>query len=106
MRGLDCPCCKKDVLSLWELFIFPSPFWLTRTCQHCNEKVQFDFTVVIQIMLSMIVGVIFGRIIILFIPADYFLFNALLILLFIYIPFLLGKKLFIDKKNCHSKKEK
>lgn len=106
MKGLECPCCKKEVLSLWELFVFLSPFWLTKSCRNCNNKVNFDFTVVIQIMFSMILGVVFGRIIIIFIPADFFLFNVLFILFFAYIPFMLGKKLFICNKNSHSQKEK
>ena len=95
MKGLECPYCEKQVLRLWELFIFVSPFWLTRTCRNCSNKVKFDFNVIIQIFVSIILGVIFGRIINIFISVDSFLFNAFLLISFAYIPFLLGKKLFI-----------
>jgi len=104
MKGLECPYCKKEVLRLWELFIFISPFWLTRTCRNCSNTVKFDFNVVIQIMFSIILGVIFGRIVNIFISVDFILFNAFLLISFAYIPFLLGKKLFINNKNCHHKK--
>ena len=59
MKGLECPNCEKQVLRLWELFIFISPFWITRTCRNCSKKVKFDFNVVIQILFSIILGVIF-----------------------------------------------
>jgi len=99
MKGLECPYCEKQVLRLWELFIFISPFWLARACRNCSNKVKFDFNVVIQILFSIISGVIFGRIINSFIAIDFFLFNAFLLISFAYIPLLLGKKLFIIKKN-------
>jgi len=95
MKGFECPHCNKDVLKFWELFIFFSPFWLTRSCRNCNHKIKFDFNVVAQILIFFILGVIFGRIINIFFSIDFFFFNAVILLSFAYIPFLLGKRLFI-----------
>lgn len=107
MKGLECPCCKKDVINLWRLLIFPFPFWLTKACQNCGSIVKFDYNVVMMFLFSIFLGALLGRIIIIFIPiVDSVLFSVPFIIFFAYLPFLFGKKLFINKSPCLNRKTK
>lgn len=104
MKSMECPNCKKQVLKLWELFIFPSPFWLTKKCQNCQKKVQFNTGVVYQVVLFFFVAMILRWLVDKIIPFESIFFDAFIYISFISIPFFQGKKLFILKKT-ESEKE-
>jgi len=95
MNSLECPYCKKQALRVWEIFIFPSPFWIHRRCISCNRKVRFNFNLYFQIVLFIFLAVIIRKLIDFVISFDFFLFDALLYFLFILIPLLSGKKIIL-----------
>ena len=99
MKGLECPNCREQVLKLWEFFIFPSPFWLTKRCRNCNIKVGFDYNVVYQVVLFFILAMIVGWLIETVISFEFILIDVAILLFFILVPFFMGKKLFILKEE-------
>jgi len=56
-----------------------------------------------MVMYSIVLWVIFARIIHIFITIESVLFDAPFFILFVYLPFLFGKKLFINKSPCQGK---
>jgi len=94
LKGFECPHCNKQVFRLWEFFIFPSPFWINRTCMHCRKKVRFDMNVVMSIFFYMIAAIIIGIAIDKIISFDSILFDIVWYVFFISIPFIMGKKIF------------
>jgi len=58
MKSFTCPHCGKKAVPLWQLFVFPSPFWLNRKCSHCHTKLRFNFTTLGWIAASIVLWVI------------------------------------------------
>jgi len=99
MKGMDCPKCGQQVLKLWEFFIFPSPFWLSKRCRNCSAKVGFDFNTVYQIILCFILAMLARGLIDRIVSFEFVLFDVVILIVFILIPFYRGKKLFLLKEE-------
>ncbi len=102
MNPLERPHCEKQAIKTWHLFILPSPFWISKICMHCGNKIRFNKNTLHLITWSLIVGIIIGNILIRTIKIDSIILNAIIILFFLYLPFLFGKKLFISTGNNRS----
>jgi hypothetical protein len=99
MKIMECPNCKEQVLMLWELFVFPSSFWLTKSCRNCQKKMQFNFGVVYLVIILFFVAMILRLLVDKIVSFESILFDAFIYLSCISIPFFQGKKLFILKKE-------
>ena len=90
-------------MKLWEVFVFPSRFWLSKLCMHCNNKFRFNFKSIFLILVFLIVGIVLGNIIVMVFSIDSTVFEAIFLIFFVSIPLLLGKKLFIKRNNKQQK---
>lgn len=96
MKFLECPHCGKQAVKIWEIFVFPSPFWLSKRCKHCNIKIRLNFKTIAQILICMVLAIILGNIVIRLLSINSALFEAILLFGFICLPLLLGGKLFLS----------
>jgi hypothetical protein len=96
MNYLECPYCEKDAVRFWEFF-FLSPFWLHRSCRHCNKKVHFDFNTIKLVVYSLLAAIVLCNIIDRVFLINLGIFGVGIVLLFVCLPFLLGKKLFLKE---------
>lgn len=105
MRYLECPYCKEDVIRFWELF-FPSSFWLHKSCRHCNKKVCFNFNTIMLIVFSLLAAIILCNIIDSVFLINMGIFGVGIVILFVYLPFFFGKKLFLNVEKRRNRQEK
>jgi hypothetical protein len=94
MKFLECPYCYKQAVKLWEIFVFPSRFWLDRTCGSGNNKIKVDFNTVVMIGCSLLLGLLVGLLIGDWIP-DNIIFPGVFLLVFACVPIFFGRKLFL-----------
>lgn len=91
MKFLECPTCKKTAVKIWQLFVVPSPFWLLKRCQYCQEHLKYNWHTIMQLMVYFIVGqaiaFLFKDIAPYFIRCIIFIFVTL-------VPLIVGKRLF------------
>jgi prepilin signal peptidase PulO-like enzyme (type II secretory pathway) len=106
MRFLECPHCGRQAVRIWEIIIFPSPFWLSKTCRYCQEIVSFNYDILIKIIGCMIIGVVVGNVIIRLFSINSIWFEAVLVFGFTCIPIIRGNKLFAHNKKYYDKKFK
>ncbi len=105
MNYLECPYCKEDVIRFWELFI-PSPFWLRKSCRHCNKKVSFNFNTIMLIVFSLLAAIVLCNIIDGVFLINLGIFGVGIVIFFVFIPFFLGKKLFLNAEKRRNREEK
>ena len=99
MKLLECPYCHKEAARLWEIFVFPSPFWQLKICEHCKKKIRFNSKTIYEIVLFMISGIVLGNILIRVFSIRSVIFEAFFLVLFICFPVFLGRKLFSEHNN-------
>lgn len=99
MNPLECPHCEQKAIKTWQIFIFPSPFWLSKRCMHCGNKIRFNWNTINLIACSLIAGIIIGNILIRIFKIDSIILDAILLSFFLYLPFLFGKRLFVSEEN-------
>jgi len=99
MNLLECPYCKKQAAKLWEILVFPSPFWLSKSCRQCNNKIHFDFNTIKLIACSLFLGIILGNVIDRAFSINWAMFDVGFMIFFAFLPFFLGKKLFLKKTD-------
>lgn len=97
MKFLRCPHCEKNAANLWELF-FISFFWLNRVCRHCHNKIRFDFNTITLIVLFLAIAIILLNVIDRLFAINIGIYSAIIMIFFMYIPFIFGKKLFKAKQ--------
>jgi prepilin signal peptidase PulO-like enzyme (type II secretory pathway) len=109
MRLFECFECKRQAVPIWELFIYPSRFWLTRKCRHCESPLKFDFNTVFLIAAFMILGIVILNVIEKLFSMDMGLFGIIIFLLFTLIPVFKGRRLFLpslpDEETIGDKKD-
>lgn len=96
MKFLRCPHCDRQAVKIWEMFVFPSPFWLNKLCRHCRNKIRFDFRTIRLIVYLFLLGMVLGNVINLVVPIHSIMFDVVFLLLFACIPIFLGRKLFVS----------
>ena len=97
MKLLECPHCKKQAFKLWEIFIFPSGFWLGRKCRHCNKQVRINYNTVYSFVICLIIGIILANVVDKLFSIKSDIVSIAILILFINIPLFLGKRLFLEE---------
>lgn len=99
MKFLECPYCKDQAAHLLELFVFPYPLWLNGMCRKCQERIKIDYGVVAEILFYLALGIAMGWMLGLFIHIESILFTVFLYGLFVSMPLMRGKKLFVKRAD-------
>ncbi len=92
---LLCPNCKKKAARAWELFFLFSPFMIKGQCRHCGKYIKINYNTLKWILISFVSCFIIGNIIKFIFLIKFILFDISFMIIFILLPFLLGKRLFI-----------
>ena len=99
MKFLECPHCKNQAFGLWEIFVFPSGFWLGRKCRHCNKQVRINYNTVYSIVVCLIIGIVLANVIEKLFSVKSYMVDISIIILSINIPLFLGRKLFVEEES-------
>ena len=100
MKGLNCPYCNKQVLRVWRLFIFPYLFFVGQRCMNCQNQVKINWQVLLNVLVAIAIAALIGILIDKIYSFDSILFDVAFYLFAVYVPFLLGQKLFLkDEKD-------
>jgi uncharacterized membrane protein YfcA len=100
MNNLQCPYCKKQAVRGWELLIGQSQFWRKKRCGNCGKKIRFNSKTINLMLISLLAGIVLANIIAAIIHFDSLIINFPFLLIFFFLPFFAGKKLFMkEDKN-------
>ena len=99
MKFLRCPHCSKQAVRAWELFIYPSPFWMRRLCNYCNNKLRFNLNTIYLLVFFFIIGLIIANLIDYIFSVQTEIYTVLIFVVFALLPVFLGKELFSKPHN-------
>jgi hypothetical protein len=98
MNILKCPSCRQPATKWWELFVFPSRFWISKVCRNCGQKIYFNWNVLNEIVRNLSIYLLIG-IVLRFFSFNSIFIDAIVLIIALYLPFYRGKELFISKKD-------
>ncbi len=83
---------------MWEIFIFPSPFWLKRLCNYCNNTLRFNHNTIFSLIAFFIIGIFIANIIDYVFSIQTEIYTIIIFVFVALLPVLLGKELFSKKE--------
>jgi hypothetical protein len=98
-----CPNCKQEASKLWEVFVFPSRFYINKTCRSCEIPIRLNPKLLRSLLVFLIAGIVIVNILSQIVNIKIPGFDTLLIIGFLFIPLLTIKQLFvIDESRASS----
>ncbi len=98
MKYLECPYCKKQVAKEWELLFGLPEYRRHKNCPHCKNDIRINFKTLYLMTILMALAILVSKIIKMYLPIPSII-PGLLVLVSLFIPFMLGKKLFRRKES-------
>lgn len=95
MKGLECPYCNKQMLSVWRLFVLPPVFFAHQPCMHCHRRAKINWQALLNVMLAIAVAAVVGMLIDKVFSFESMPFDIVMYVFATYLPFLLGQELFV-----------